>query len=78
MKFRDVTIHRQFKHEAEKAISDLEKRGFEVVFPLTELKRDGKRFKSDAFNRKIFIENTFSSCWIAKLRKVKEGNDAAT
>lgn len=65
-----VVIRRQHKHEAEKAISDLEKRGFEVVFPLTELKSDGKTFTRDRFNRKIFVENTESSCWIAKLKKV--------
>lgn len=66
-----VVVHRQFKHEAEQAISDLEKRGFEIVFPLTEFKRDGKTFTRDSFNRRIFVENTESSSWIAKLKKVE-------
>jgi hypothetical protein len=65
-----VTIHRQRKHEAEQAIRDLEARGFEVIYPLTEYSRDGKLFDRDSFNRKIFVENTHSSCWIAQLRKV--------
>ena len=65
-----VVIHRQQKHEAEQAIKDLEARGYEVIFPLTELKNDGKRFKTDSYNRKIFVENVGSSCWVAKLRRV--------
>ncbi|MBT2735163.1 hypothetical protein [Bacillus sp. ISL-7] len=68
-----VTIHRQRKHEAEQAIKDLEERGFVLIYPLTELKSDGKTFTRDSFNRKIFVENTESSCWVAKLRKVEKG-----
>ena len=65
-----VVIRRQRKHEAEQAIKDLEARGFELIYPLTELSREGKLFDRDSFNRKIFVENTHSSCWIAKLRRV--------
>lgn len=65
-----VVIRRQRKYEAEQAIRDLEARGFEVIFPLTELEHDGKQFKTDSFNRKIFVQNTHSSCWVAKLRRV--------
>ncbi|WP_433958874.1 hypothetical protein [Cytobacillus horneckiae] len=65
-----IVIHRQRKHEAERAIADLQKRGFEVIFPLTEFKRDGKRYDRDNRNRPVFSENTFSSVWMAKLRKV--------
>jgi hypothetical protein len=68
-----VTIRRQQKHEAETAIADLEKRGFEVIYPLTELKSDGKTFTRDRYNRRIFVENTEWGCWVAKLRKVEEG-----
>jgi hypothetical protein len=64
-----TTVTRRYKHEAEMAINDLEKRGFKVVYPLTELSREGKRFSSDKYNRKIFLENTSSSCWIAKLER---------
>jgi hypothetical protein len=71
---RPIVIRRQRKHEAEQAITDLIKRGFTVVYPLTELKRDGKTFTRDSFNRKIFVENTESSCWIAKLKKVEGVN----
>jgi hypothetical protein len=70
---RPIVIRRQHKEEAEQAIKDLVERGFEVIFPLTEFTRDGKRFSTDSYNRKIFQENTFSSCWIAKLKKVDDG-----
>jgi hypothetical protein len=66
-----IVIRRQRKHEAEQAIADLLKRGFEVVYPLTEIKRDGKQFSRDSFNRKIFVQNIGSSCWVAKLRKIE-------
>ncbi|WML38684.1 hypothetical protein RCG19_15965 [Neobacillus sp. OS1-2] len=71
MKKKDfpIIIRRQRKYEAEQAIKDLEARGFILVYPLTELKRDGKTFTRDSFNRKIFVENTESSCWIAKLKR---------
>jgi hypothetical protein len=65
----DVIIHRPHKHEAEMAISDLEKRGYILTYNLTEIKKDGKTFTRDSFNRRIFVENTGSSCWIAKLRR---------
>jgi hypothetical protein len=71
-RMQPVTIHRQHKHEAEQAIKDLEARGFEIIFPLTEFGSDGKRFKTDAYGRRIFVENISSSCWIAKLRRVVE------
>jgi hypothetical protein len=65
-----VVIRRQREGEAKQAIKDLEERGFVLIYPLTELKRDGKTFTRDSFNRKIFVENTESSCWIAKLMRV--------
>ncbi|MEK5173209.1 hypothetical protein NST63_08450 [Heyndrickxia sp. FSL W8-0496] len=69
---RPVVIRRRRKHEAEQAISDLEARGFEIIYPLTEISSSGKIFDRDSFNRKIFIQNTFETCWIAKMRRVKE------
>ncbi|PLR93215.1 hypothetical protein [Bacillus sp. T33-2] len=69
---KPVIIHRQHKHEAEQAIKDLEKRGFVVTFPLTEFSRDGKIFDRDSYNRKIFVQNTFSTCWKAKLQRRPE------
>jgi hypothetical protein len=68
---RDTIIHRQRKHEAEIAINDLLNRGFELVYPLTEITRDGKQFSTDSYGRKIFQHNTFTSCWVAKLRRVQ-------
>lgn len=69
---QDVVVKRQFKHEAEQAIRDLEKRGFKVIYPLTEIKKDGKRFTRNSDNFLVFVENVGSSCWIAKLRRVVE------
>ncbi len=66
---RDVIIRRQRRREAEQAVKDLIDRGYIEIFPLTEFRRDGKIFDRDAFNRQVFRENTFSSCWIAKMRK---------
>lgn len=66
---QDVTIRRQFKHEAVQAISDLEKRGFRIIYPLTELKRDDKRFTRNSKNFMVFVENVGSSCWVAKMRR---------
>jgi hypothetical protein len=68
---RPIVIHRQRKHEAEQAVKDLLERGFEIVMPITEVSRDGKVFDRDSMNRRIFRENTFSSCWRAILRKVE-------
>lgn len=66
-----IVIRRQKKEEAEQAIRDLEERGFEVVFPLKEFFSAGKNFDTDEYNRKIFVENSSSSCWMAKLSRVK-------
>ncbi|MBN6889820.1 hypothetical protein ACUXCC_005247 [Cytobacillus horneckiae] len=68
---KPFVIRRQRKHEAEKAIEDHIKRGCEVIFPLTEFSRDGKIFDRDSYNRHIFAGNSYSSVWMAKLRKVE-------
>jgi hypothetical protein len=70
-KIRPVIVRRQEKHEAELAIKDLVDRGYIVVYPITQIKKDGKTFDRDSYNRKVFVENTQSSCWIAKLVKRK-------
>jgi hypothetical protein len=70
---RPVTIKRQRKSEAEKAIEDLEKRGYRVVFPLTEFSKEGKIFDRDSYNRRVFQGNITSSIWMAKLQKTIKG-----
>jgi hypothetical protein len=67
---QNVIITRRRKREAEQAIDDLLKRGYTIIYPLTENTRDGKQFTTDSFNRRIFQNNTFSSYWRAKLRRV--------
>ena len=69
MAFQTTTVTRRKKQEVEQAISDLQKRGFELVAPMKELFSDGKQFKRDSHNRRIFTGNTSRSCWIAKLRR---------
>jgi hypothetical protein len=69
---RDTVIHRQKKKEAEIAINDLLNRGFKIVYPLTEITRDGKQFRTDSYGRKIFMNNSFTSCWVAKLRRIEQ------
>lgn len=69
---RDTIVHRQRKSEAETAINDLLNRGFELIFPLTEITREGKQFRTDSYGRKIFVNNSFTSCWVAKLRRIEQ------
>lgn len=69
---KPVVIRRQRKHEAEQAIKDLEERGFVVVYPLTEIAGEGKLFDRDSYNRRIFVENTHHSCWVAKMSRVSD------
>jgi hypothetical protein len=64
-----VTIRRRRKEEALQAISDLEKRGFQISYPLTEKSFDGKVFTTDSYQRKIFQQNTHSSSWICQMKK---------
>ena len=72
VKVHETTIRRMKKYQAEQAIADLEKRGYELVFPLTEMKREGKTYSSDEYKRINFVENIGSSVWICKLRRVVE------
>lgn len=65
-----TVIHRRKREEAEKAIKDLEARGFVVTFPLEEIKSSGKVFNRDSYNRHVFKHNTQSSCWRAQLERV--------
>lgn len=66
-----VLIRRRKKYEAAQAIIDLVERGFEVVYPLTELTSEGKKFYLDMYKKPVFINNSFHSCWIAKLVRNK-------
>lgn len=69
MPVQTTRITRRQKHEAEQAIADLQARGFELVAPMKELSSDGKQFTRDSYNRRIFVGNTLSRCYTAKLRR---------
>ena len=60
-----IHIRRQSKRELVKAIQELEKRGFECVIPVREVKLHGKNFKDKAkfYQGKWLIgrENTVDS-----------------
>lgn len=71
-KVQETNVCRKSEKEARQAVKDLIARGYEIVFPLTEFSNDGKKWKTDSFGRRIFLENTPSSCWKAKLRRVIE------
>jgi hypothetical protein len=66
-----TTVHRRYKHEAETAINDLLNRGFEIIYPLTEIKSDSVNLGSYDYHKSHFIrvKASVSSCWIAKLRR---------
>lgn len=72
MKTQVANVSRARKSEAEQAIRDLEARGYIVTFPLTEERKNGKQFVADDYKRQIFVGNTGSSKWIAKLKRVVE------
>ena len=72
MPIQITRITRRQKHEALQAIADLQARGYELEGPLKELSSDGKEFKRDSYNRRIFVGNTLNRCWTAKLRREVE------
>lgn len=67
-----TTIKRPFKHEAEMAIADLEKRGFTVVFPLTEMKKVGTSSSNYHYMKSRYTsrQSNLTSLWICKLERV--------
>ena len=68
---QDTTITRRTKQEAEMAINDLLKRGYEIVLPLTEKKsmRTSTSNYNYRRNRYESVDTSLASCWIAKLRR---------
>jgi hypothetical protein len=69
-----TTIHRRTKEEAEKAISDLLKRGWHITYDLTEKRssiatRGSYNHTKSRYTSKNINE---SSCWIAQMRKDDE------
>lgn len=66
-----TTIKRKHRHEAIKAVFSLLERGWELSYPLTEIKSTGT--EKGAYNhtkgRYTTRVGTTSSCWVAKLRK---------
>ncbi len=69
---KPVIIRRQWKHEAEEAIKDLEARGFEVVSPLKQEKPQSEILHNLTFEQRRFPVEDYSSPWIAKLRRIVE------
>lgn len=67
---QDVTIRRTKRHEAETAIDDLIKRGYEVISPLTQAGSQSEPLNKYSFEQvRRYQPNDFTSPWIAKLRR---------
>ena len=65
-----VLVKRHRESEMEKPIQDLINRGYDLVYGPVEQQLDGKRFDVADYKRQNFVENTFHSFWIAKMKKV--------
>ncbi|SSS88052.1 Uncharacterised protein [Acinetobacter baumannii] len=64
---QDVTIRRTKRHEAETAIDDLIKRGYELVSPLTQAGLQSEPINKYSFEQvRRYQPNDFSSPWVAR------------
>ncbi|MGM9925187.1 MAG: hypothetical protein ACI35R_13160 [Bacillus sp. (in: firmicutes)] len=66
---RPVVITRRRKYEIEQAVSELVAKGYELVHGPVELFSEGKKFRSDDYGRRVFMENETSSCWKAQMKR---------
>jgi hypothetical protein len=68
---QEVLITRKRKHEALQAISDLEKRGFHIIYPLTEKTANMTSLGSYNYRRGKYesVGGSVASTWIAKMRR---------
>lgn len=72
MKTQIANIKRARKSEAEQAIKDLIDRGYELTYPLTEKRTEGKTYAARECKRVKFVDNVQSGCWMAQLKRVVE------
>lgn len=68
---QDVLITRKHRHEALQAISDLEERGYSVVYPLTEKTSNMTRLGTYNYRRGKYesVGASVASAWVAKMRR---------
>jgi hypothetical protein len=68
---QDVLITRKRKHEALQAISDLEKRGFYIIYPLTEKTANMTRLGDYNYRKGKYesVGGSVASCFMAKMRR---------
>jgi hypothetical protein len=70
--FNEIKIHRRTEREAIQAITDNEKRGYILSYPLTEIKSNST--STGAYNyrkgRYTSIEASVSSVWYARMKRV--------
>ena len=70
---QNVTVRRSHKHEAETAIDDLIKRGYEVVSPLIQAGSQTEPITKYSFEQvRRYQPNDFHAPWVAKLRREVE------
>jgi hypothetical protein len=67
----ETTITRKHKHEAERAIKDLEERGFIITYPLTEKSANMTTRGSYNYRRSRYesIGASVANAWICKMRR---------
>jgi hypothetical protein len=65
-----TTVRRYHKHEIEAAVAELEKRGFELIFPITEVTKIGTSSSQYKYSKGRYQnrQSNMSSGYIAKLR----------
>lgn len=66
---RPVTIHRRTRQEAEQAVDDLLKRGFELISPIMNMEEWGKDFEYTADGKRRFAGVKMVNQWTAKMMK---------
>lgn len=71
---QNVTIRRKRRHEAETAVEDLIKRGYEVVSPLMQVGSQPEPINKYSFEqiRRYKPNDQFDAPWIAKMRREVE------
>lgn len=72
MKTQVANVSRARKSEAEQAIKDLEARGYELTYPLTNKMSEGKTFTAGENRHVKFVDNVLTKRLVAQLKMAVE------
>lgn len=64
-----VTLHRRTKKEIQQAVEDLQKRGYELISPITNTGEWRKDFEYTADGKRRFAGVKMVNQWTAKMAK---------